>query len=78
MKLLEVMQNLYRSEINSGMSCFWDDGWKVFLGDDGDNSNGIKWSNYYDNEKLHQAAEDLHDAAMEHFPNSGYAQQNKG
>ncbi|HUW31136.1 MAG TPA: hypothetical protein VM223_05940, partial [Planctomycetota bacterium] len=34
MNLTDVMSRLYDSEINCGISCFWDGGWDVWLGDD--------------------------------------------
>jgi hypothetical protein len=32
--LEETMQSLYDSEINCRVSCFWDGGWDVFIGDE--------------------------------------------
>lgn len=32
--LAEVMQRLYNSEINCGLSSFWDGGWTVWIGDE--------------------------------------------
>jgi hypothetical protein len=29
-----VMRKLYESEINCALSCFWDNGWDVKLGDE--------------------------------------------
>ena len=37
--LSEVLERLYKAEINAGISSFWDMGYRVWIGDE---SNGIK------------------------------------
>lgn len=74
-KLTEVMKALYSSEINCGLSSFWDGGFKVWLGDE---TNGIKeYSNGYYPEEFDEAAQWLHDAAVKHYPHSAYTALNK-
>ncbi len=31
--LIEILKDLYASEINISISCFWDGGWNIALGD---------------------------------------------
>lgn len=80
--LLGVMCALYNSEINCGMKSFWDEGFWVFIGDE---SNGIKgYTTFYPPGPFQdgkwteeEAAEWLHEAALEHFPESEYAIANR-
>lgn len=67
--LLEVMKDLYVSEINSGVSTFWDGGFLVILGD---YMNGNKWERSYDLKDLDKAAEDLSNQARIFYPESDY------
>lgn len=39
LSLGEVLERLYKAEINAGISSFWDAGYRVWIGDE---SNGIK------------------------------------
>jgi len=62
------LEKLYDSEINFSISTFWDAGfyWKL-----GDEANGFKAEgNTY---CLEDAIGALHEAAMEHYPDSVYA-----
>ena len=63
MNLVTAMRLLYSLEINCGISCFWDGGWDVRLGDA---SNGYKaWTCVHDPE---EAGEWLVTQAKIHFP----------
>jgi hypothetical protein len=68
--LTQVLQALYRSEINVTISCFWDGGWEVQLGDQ---LNGFVAETWFDNAKLDDAAAWLADNAKRHFPKSEFA-----
>lgn len=80
--LTEVLLGLYESEINFSISCFWDGGINVRLGDE---MNGFKSEatfypeQYPERVKLGLSASHmadwLHARAIEHFPNSRYAQK---
>ena len=63
-----VMKRLYESEINCSISCFWDNGWDVKLGDE---MNGfVAESNF---RTLDECAYFLDLEARTHFPRSLYA-----
>lgn len=64
------MAALYNSEINCGVSSFWDGGFDVWIGDD---MNGKKAETNFDAGDLSKAADWLHDEAMRLFPESDYA-----
>lgn len=66
--LLAVMLALYASEINIAVSCFWDGGWDVKLGD---NMNGFKAEKNFDD--LDSAAPWLIDEAKRLYPTSEFA-----
>jgi len=66
MALIDVMLALYASEINCGIESFWDAGWTAWIGD---TANGEVRAPV----ELDNAAEWLHRAAVERFPNSDYA-----
>ena len=68
MKLNDVMDNLYGSEINCGIQSFWDGGWTVWLGDD---MNGRVCEET--EMKFDRLAEWLDRQARKHYPNSTYA-----
>lgn len=87
MKLLgEALARLYRSEINVSISTFWDGGWDVKLGDE---MNGFVAETTIHCPStvelgLQRTLDDvavgltnvagwLHEAALEHFPDSQYA-----
>ena len=68
--LVEIMQALYRSEINCGVQSFWDGGFTVRLGDD---LNGTTASENFEAGELGEAGEWLHEQALKHYPSSDYA-----
>jgi hypothetical protein len=63
-----VFQALYDSEINFAVSCFWDGGFIVRLGDD---MNG--WSPEQRVDTWEEVGPALAAMAMEAFPTSGFA-----
>lgn len=66
--LVDVMKALYNSEINVSISCFWDGGWDVKLGD---KMNGYKAEdNFY---RVDEAASWLVNKAKKAYPNSEFA-----
>lgn len=67
-KLTTVMEALYDSEINCSVSCFWDNGWDVKLGDP---MNGYKAEANF--RYLWEAADWLKTEAMERYPDSQFA-----
>jgi hypothetical protein len=80
-----VLSDLYDSEINAGVSSFWDDGFIVWLGD---GINGLKTERQFrvgdercpeafaNWAKLWGAAADwLHYEAVRHYPDSVYAKE---
>lgn len=70
-KLVEVMEALYASEINCGVSSFWDGGFKVWLGD---SMNGeTDYSSFNSTELDTLAAGFLHNMAIKRYPQSDYA-----
>jgi hypothetical protein len=81
--LLKTLGELYESEINAGVSSFWDDGVCVWLGDD---LNGrFVERKFYRRDKREPgafrtwpglwkaAAEWLHEEAIQRYPRSEYA-----
>ena len=69
----DILQELYESEINFEMSCFWDGGidWKL-----GDEMNGFNAKGCADT--VPEAIQELNDAALEHFPDSQFAKKARG
>lgn len=63
-----VMKKLYNSEINCSISCFWDNGWDVKLGDD---MNGFVAEGNF--RILDEAADFLDREARKYFAESTYA-----
>ncbi|HYD73167.1 MAG TPA: hypothetical protein VEF55_08515 [Candidatus Binatia bacterium] len=81
--LLKTLGELYDSEINAGVSSFWDDGFIVWLGD-GLNGRRVERRFYRRNERdadafktwpslWTAAAEWLHEQAIRLYPRSEYA-----
>lgn len=68
MNLETVMKRLYESEINCSISCFWDNGWDVKLGDE---MNGFVAEGNF--RTLDEAATFLDREARKHFADSKYA-----
>lgn len=64
------MQALYASEINVSISCFWDGGWDVKLGDE---MNGFKAERTFENSELDSAGAWLVREAKRAFPDSVFA-----
>ncbi len=64
----DVMLCLYYSEINCGVSSFWDAGFTIWLGDE---SNG-RDAQFFD-ENFSQLARWLHYEALRLYPNSTFA-----
>lgn len=71
--LARTMRELYASEINCGMSSFWDAGFEVWLGDDM-NGRKVVDTNLYPGD-LDAAARLLHEAALRLYPDSEYARR---
>lgn len=69
--LSEVMKNLYGSEINSGMSSFWDAGFMVWIGLEA--MDGKLAEEQFYPEDFDKAAQWLHEQALKYFPKSDYA-----
>ena len=65
---MNILQELYNSEINWKISTFWDGGFDWWLGDE---MNGFKAEGGADT--LEEAVAALEQAALEHFPNSVFA-----
>jgi hypothetical protein len=61
--LEQIMNHLYRHEINCAISCFWDGGWDVKLGD---SINGFKAESCFDT--LPECAAFLEARAREVWP----------
>lgn len=70
--LIQLMQALYNSEINCSISCFWDGGWEVKLGDE---MNGWRAQKNFDNVDLPNAAQWLVEAARKAYPQSEFVQE---
>lgn len=68
MKLNDVLDDLYGSEINCGIQSFWDGHWAAWLGDDM-NGRVVEETNL----KFEEIAPWLDEQARKHFPNSTYA-----
>ena len=64
----EELQQIYNSEINFSISCFWDGGFTVQLGD---KQNGFKAGAV--KETIEQAVEWLVNEVMERYPGSLYS-----
>ncbi len=65
---MDVLQRLYDSEINFSISCFWDGGFDVKLGDQ---MNGFKAEDNVDT--FADAVKWLEKKAKELYPNSDFA-----
>ncbi len=65
---LRALQELYNSEINWSIECFWDRGFTVKLGDE---QNGFESEDLY--RTLTEAIRWLADEAIKYYPNSGFA-----
>ena len=63
-----IPQRLYDSEINFSISCFWDGGFDVKIGDDMNGFAAEVKTNTFD-----EAIKWLDEQAKERFPNSLYA-----
>lgn len=63
-----ILQEMYDSEINFSISCFWDSGFTVKLGDD---------YNWYKAETVvygwNNAKDWLHNKVLLHYPDSDYS-----
>lgn len=70
--LISIIQALYRSEINCSISCFWDAGWDVKVGDE---INGWRAQTNFANDKLGDAGPWLIAAAKRAWPDSEFAKQ---
>jgi hypothetical protein len=70
MNLGTVLSALYHSEINVSISCFWDDGWQVKIGDE---MNGFKTEKNFPNDKIGLIGEWLTRKAKELYPDSVFA-----
>ena len=68
--LPQTMRDPYKSEINCGISSFWDAGFTAWIGDD---MNGHKAERGFGEINLHDAAEWLHSYAIQLYPYSAYA-----
>lgn len=68
MKLVDVLDDLYGSEINCGIQSFWDGHWTAWLGDDM-NGRVVEDSAL----KFDEIAPWLDAMARKHYPNSTYA-----
>jgi hypothetical protein len=70
--LLTVMRQLYASKINAGVQSFYDHGFEVWLGD---GYNGKRAINMFPADELEVAAQWLHEAACQNYPESEYARK---
>jgi hypothetical protein len=68
MKLVDVLDDLYGSEINCGIQSFWDGHWSAWLGDD---MNGRVVAEHA--LKFDEIATWLDKQARKFYPNSTYA-----
>lgn len=68
--LTSILQALYRSEINCSISCFWDAGWDVKLGDE---MNGWRAHANFTNDELDEIGPWLIRAAKREWPESEFA-----
>lgn len=71
--LTAVLSGLYASEINCGLSSFWDAGWEAWIGDE---MNGRKVETT-DLSSLDDVARWLHEQALALYPGSDYAKRNE-
>ena len=69
--LSAVLAALYASEINAGLSSFWDAGFTVWLGD---HMNGREAESFAGPD-IAKAADWLHEQALVAYPDSVYAKQ---
>lgn len=69
---MNILQELYNSEINWKISTFWDGGFNWWLGDD---MNGFKEEGVEDSLVLATYA--LERSAIKHFPNSVFTAQHR-
>jgi squalene cyclase len=67
-----IFRDLYDSEINYSISCFWDCGWTVKLGDP---LNGWAAEAYCDS--WDEAAQFLRRAAITAYPDSSFAEKHR-
>lgn len=70
--LLDVIRALYASEINCRIWTFWDGGLTVEIGDE---LNGFRASEMFDEDSFAHAAQWLDSKARELYPKSKYASQ---
>lgn len=63
------LQKMYDSEINVQISCFWDGGWSVKIGDPVNGFHRPKW----DSCELNEVIPALQELIREHYPKSTYA-----
>ncbi len=66
--LSKILEDLYDSEINVSVSCFWDGGWDIALGDA---ANGWRAKTCVDN--LDEAVPWLIENAKKAWPDSQFA-----
>ena len=70
---MNILQELYDSEINYELSCFWDDGFDAWLGDD---LNGfVAEAGTF--KTINAAVEWLAEQAIRHYRNSAFARRMK-
>lgn len=72
MTLEQVLARMYASEINARISCFWDAGWDVWLGDE---TNGWKEKAWVEDGHEAEIAPALHAMILKHYPDSDYAKE---
>lgn len=69
---MKILQDLYDSEINFELSCFWDGGFTAQIGDE---VNGfVAKESFY---KLNNALEWLKETAIKIYPRSLFAHNNR-
>jgi len=68
--LEKVLRDLYDSEINVCLSCFWDIGWTVKLGDE---FNGYVAEGHFDGDNVDGVTKFLIEQATFCFPSSPFA-----
>lgn len=69
---MNILQELYDSEINCRIETFWDAGFAVKLGDE---MNGFIWDGEF--RSLAAALEALTEAACDAYPDSAFAKNRK-
>jgi hypothetical protein len=70
---LQILRDLYASEINASISWFWDGGLEVALGDQ---MNGVvAETRIIERDMWENAAEWLRAEAVKHYPNSEFAKR---